>query len=239
MSTTSHGSVRMGPISIFTLIVVLCLAVMAVLSVTTSQATYVLAQRQAHATVALYANETAAQEFVAQLDETLSQARSQGQGGAQVRGVFEENLNEYCADAQRAGMNALMIAEQAQWKSLDAQRRAKEPWVHLDEQASTTGVAADASSSLGDQDARFAAEIYVNARLDAAQDAMAIAGIVGAELDIVDGVYATFETNDGRKLEIVVGIHNDATYEILAWKTSAQFIEEGDDETLWTGGLSD
>ena len=31
-----HGSVRIGPISLFTLIIVLCLAVLTVLSVTTS-----------------------------------------------------------------------------------------------------------------------------------------------------------------------------------------------------------
>ena len=33
-----HGSVRIGPISLFTLIIVLCLAVLTVLSVTTSLA---------------------------------------------------------------------------------------------------------------------------------------------------------------------------------------------------------
>ena len=98
--SASHGSVRMGPISLFTLLIVLCLAVMAVLSVTTSQATYVLAQRQANATVALYANETAAQNLVAHIDQTLSQARVQGQGSYQVSSMLVAVLPHYCAEAQ-------------------------------------------------------------------------------------------------------------------------------------------
>ena len=65
---------------------------------------------------------------------------------------------------------------------------------------------------------------------------MAAAGIVGTQLDIVNGVYAVFETGDGRRLEVVLGIRNDLTYEILAWKSSTLFVEEGDTETLWTGG---
>ncbi len=237
--STSHGSVRMGPISLFTLLVVLCLAVMAVLSVTTSQATYVLAQRQANATVALYANEAAAQNLVAHIDETLEQLRTQGQSGTQARTALEAVLPQYCVDAQRAGIDALMVAEQAQWKSLDERRRDKEQWAYLDEraQSSTISEPSSESGSQGgaDRNTTGTTELFVNAHLDSAQNIMAAAGIVGTQLDIVDGVYAAFETGDGRKLEIIVGIHNDATYEILAWKSSTLFTGEGDTETFWTG----
>lgn len=224
--SASHGSVRMDPISLFTLLIVLCLAVMAVLSVTTSQATYVLAQRQANATVALYANETAAQNLVAHIDQTLSQARVQGQGSYQVSSMLEAVLPNYCADAQRAGKEALATAAEAHWRSLDAQRRGKEQWTHPNEQ----------SSDSAEKNTTIATELSVNAHLDSAQDAMAAAGIVGTQLDIVNGVYAVFETGDGRRLEVVLGIRNDLTYEILAWKSSTLFVEEGDTETLWTGG---
>lgn len=224
--SASHGSVRMGPISLFTLLIVLCLAVMAVLSVTTSQATYVLAQRQANATVALYANETAAQNLVAHIDQTLSQARVQGQGSYQVSSMLEAVLPNYCADAQRAGKEALATAAEAHWRSLDAQRRGKEQWTHPNEQ----------SSDSAEKNTTIATELSVNAHLDSAQDAMAAAGIVGTQLDIANGVYAVFETGDGRRLEVVLGIRNDLTYEILAWKSSTLFVEEGDTETLWTGG---
>ena len=45
-----HGSVRIGPISLFTLIIVLCLAVLTVLSVTTSLAELSTTERQAATT---------------------------------------------------------------------------------------------------------------------------------------------------------------------------------------------
>lgn len=44
---STNGSVRIGPISLFTLVIILCLAVMAVLSATTAQATYSAAEKQA------------------------------------------------------------------------------------------------------------------------------------------------------------------------------------------------
>ena len=43
---STNGSVRIGPISLFTLVIILCLAVMAVLSATTAQATYSAAENQ-------------------------------------------------------------------------------------------------------------------------------------------------------------------------------------------------
>lgn len=70
-----QGSVRIGPVSILVLIIVLCLAVMAVLTVTTSEAEESITTRQRDATTALYANEAAAQEFLADLDSRLALAR--------------------------------------------------------------------------------------------------------------------------------------------------------------------
>lgn len=67
----AQGSVCIGPISLFSLIILICLAVLSVLSVSTAQATFASAQKQAYYTEATYANEIAAQEFVAKLDETL------------------------------------------------------------------------------------------------------------------------------------------------------------------------
>lgn len=66
------GSVRMGPISIFTLVIVLCLAVLAVLSVTTARADAALAARQASFTKDDYANERAAQTFAAEAADVLA-----------------------------------------------------------------------------------------------------------------------------------------------------------------------
>ena len=73
---TRTENVRIGPISIFTLIIVLCMAVLAVLAVSTSNASMTMAERQATATTELYADETAAQEFVAGLDAVLAKERA-------------------------------------------------------------------------------------------------------------------------------------------------------------------
>ena len=55
-----QGSVRIGPVSILVLIIILCLAVMAV--------------RQEESTTAFYANEAEAQEYLARLDGLLARA---------------------------------------------------------------------------------------------------------------------------------------------------------------------
>lgn len=65
----------MGPISLFALIILLSLAVLAVLATTTAQATFASAEKQAGFTADTYVNEAAAQEFLADVDEKLASAR--------------------------------------------------------------------------------------------------------------------------------------------------------------------
>ena len=74
----SKGSVRIGPISLFTLMTVLCLAVLGVLSISTAQATYAAAEKQAAFTADTYVNESAAQNLLANVDETLASVRKAG-----------------------------------------------------------------------------------------------------------------------------------------------------------------
>ena len=78
--SNAGGSVRIGPISLFTLVIVLCLAVLGVLAITTAQATYTAAAKQAAFTEDTYANEDAAQRLVANLDEALVGVRASGGG---------------------------------------------------------------------------------------------------------------------------------------------------------------
>lgn len=88
----SHdGNVNIGAISIFALIVILCMAVLSVLAVSTAHSSLVLSQRQAASTEELYKNETAAQVFVAGLDELA-------QGG----GVDQPGLTALCNEAEEA-----------------------------------------------------------------------------------------------------------------------------------------
>lgn len=85
--------VRIGPMSVFTLIVVICLAVLAVLAFSTANATFTIAQRQAQATTELYLDETAAQQFVAGLADELAS----GSGGA---GTMQSSLSKLSEAAE-------------------------------------------------------------------------------------------------------------------------------------------
>lgn len=78
--TSRDHTARIGPISLFALVVIICMATLAVLAVSTAHSSLVLSQRQAAATQELYLDETAAQTFVAELDEVL--AGNAGAGGA-------------------------------------------------------------------------------------------------------------------------------------------------------------
>jgi hypothetical protein len=76
----NHGSVRIGPVSILVLVIMLCLAVMAVLTLATASSDHATTLRQEQSTTEMYANETQAQEFLAQLDAALQEAKVSGSG---------------------------------------------------------------------------------------------------------------------------------------------------------------
>lgn len=76
MSATGNKHVvRMGPITVLSLVIVLSLATMSVLSFATAQAANRTTAKQEAATLALYGNEQQAQEFVAQIDAALQPCR--------------------------------------------------------------------------------------------------------------------------------------------------------------------
>ena len=78
MASQEKGSVRMGPITLIALVVILCMAVLAVLAVTTSQANYTQALRQSESIAATYANEKSGQELLAQVDACLAEVAQEG-----------------------------------------------------------------------------------------------------------------------------------------------------------------
>lgn len=71
MAKTLRNGVRIGPISLLTLISVLLLSVLAVLCITTTNAGEAMAQRQAESTADTYALDSCAQEVLACIDEEL------------------------------------------------------------------------------------------------------------------------------------------------------------------------
>lgn len=73
MSAEEGSSVRIGPVSMFTLIAIICLSALAVLAVTTANASHEMAKLQAESVSEQYAAESAAQNFVALIDQTASE----------------------------------------------------------------------------------------------------------------------------------------------------------------------
>lgn len=92
MSKKSKGSVRMGPISIFSLIILLSLAVLAVLAVTTAQANYASAEKHSLFTADTYANETEAQALLADIDGQLYAIRDKNYSQKEILEELERIL---------------------------------------------------------------------------------------------------------------------------------------------------
>lgn len=98
------GSIRIGPISILALIFTLCLAVLAVLSVTTANATFASAERQAIYNTDTYANEKLGQQLIMDVDEVLAGVRATNGGQAAAISALKQSgiLHSHRVDSARA-----------------------------------------------------------------------------------------------------------------------------------------
>ena len=117
----SNSTVRIGPISLFTLVIILCLAVMAVLSATTAQATYTAAEKQALFTDDTYANESAAQSTVAAIDAALASVRDAGSGLDAALAAVDKALPTDAASAQRDGASVFLTFTTPSGRTLDVE----------------------------------------------------------------------------------------------------------------------
>jgi hypothetical protein len=96
----SAEHVRIGPLSIFALVVIICLSVLAVLVASTAHATYAMSQRQASSVAEQYDAELAAQEFAAEVADVLAWERD-------VLDDFSESA------ASASGPGGTAVSEQA------------------------------------------------------------------------------------------------------------------------------
>lgn len=83
----NQGSVRMGPTSLFALVIILCMVTLSVLCVATAQASYKMSERQAQATTAAYDNERAAQVWMAAIGEGAGLAEADRQAMREAASV--------------------------------------------------------------------------------------------------------------------------------------------------------
>lgn len=85
--------IRMGPITVIALLIIIALATLGVLSLTTARASSVAAEKQDAAIQALYENERQAQQFLADLDDALEPARRSGLSAREaVASLSTDNL---------------------------------------------------------------------------------------------------------------------------------------------------
>lgn len=91
MATKTTGNVRIGPISLLTLISVLLLAVLGMLCITTSNAARAMSKRQASAATSTYALESCAQTLLAGMDETV---HANATDAASAAATVSEHLDE-------------------------------------------------------------------------------------------------------------------------------------------------
>ena len=94
------STMRMGPVSLFALIIVLCLAVLAVLSIASANASREMTYRQADFIADEYSNETAGQLLYAEADGIVSQVRAQGGGANAAAAALKEGADRLEAAAQ-------------------------------------------------------------------------------------------------------------------------------------------
>lgn len=103
----SRGSVRIGPVSVFALVVILGLSVLAVLSAATSRVSGIEAQAQAEYTASAYANDAAAADALADVDAALArEAEAQSSSGVQVGSAAEADSDANADSASEASYDA-------------------------------------------------------------------------------------------------------------------------------------
>lgn len=178
-----RGSVRMGPMSLLTLVIALCLAVMAVLSISTAKATYAATERQASGTEEVYQLESAGQQLLANADGILAGAGSQSAGVAAL-----------AADKDALGEHV-------------------------------------ASGSVN-------AAIYVGSELDSDEETLD-GGTSVADAPKGADVFAVLTTQSGRQLALALRINDDATYQVLQWKTTKIWSEDTGNDVLWQSATAE
>lgn len=248
----SKGSVRMGPISLITLIVVLCLAVMAALAVSTAKATYAATERQSYSTADIYTAEGAAQEFLAAVDTQLAPVRAAGGGRAAgleavrsagmglIEGATERDVE---ATVQIATVEVSVGDDLVAGYYGDGEDAAAADGASDVDEANTDATGEEIIDEGGVADAGTVEEIDNDSLVDA-QAASATEDTAG-QSDEVDGealsattkadITAIFTTTSGRTLTVKIVVNDACEYTILQWKTTMLWNDSASSETLWSG----
>ncbi len=125
MQKNQTEGVRIGPISLVTLIAVLLLAVLAMLCVTTANATQSMAQRQANGVTETYAADSVGQALYAQVSNKVAGTTSASAAASAVSGSLDEikaaavaQNSNVSLDAQVEGQTVAFTASLESGKAL-------------------------------------------------------------------------------------------------------------------------
>lgn len=124
MATKTTGNVRIGPISLLTLISVLLLAVLGMLCITTSNAARAMSKRQASAASSTYALESCAQTLLAGMDETVHVNATDAASAAATVSEHLDELKE--ASLAESGTKKLTIEAKVDGASVEFSISAKD-----------------------------------------------------------------------------------------------------------------
>lgn len=116
MSTRKEGrsqraSMRMGVLDLFVVIIGICLAVLAVLALSTSMASLRLSERQVQGIQQTYDVDTAGQRFAADLDGKVQHAIASGVAPSDLIAAMESELVDMIDDVSSASDGILVEAE--------------------------------------------------------------------------------------------------------------------------------
>lgn len=106
-----RSSMRMGVLDLFVVIIGICLAVLAVLALSTSMASLRLSERQTLGMQQIYDVDTAGQRFAADLDGKVQEVVASGVAASDMLRVVNGELAEIIDDAASASAEILVEAE--------------------------------------------------------------------------------------------------------------------------------
>lgn len=211
------GSVRIGPVSVFALVVILGLAVLAVLSAATAHASYTEAQAQADFTRSAYVNDAAAAQALADIDAALAKA------------AFAREVTTVDAEWGDADATAAMSAENAEAENDSGSTRGEQGAANAEQDAESAAPSASEASAVSapDLDAAMEAVSAVLPQGQVADGCTAESSVNGAS------VRMTFSTEDGRTLDVELTVRDDLTYSLERWAVTTAWNQEPEETKLW------
>ena len=230
------SSMRMGTISLFALIITICLAIMSMLSYSTASSQYLFAIRQAQTVDMNAYNNRVAQKYVSYLAQTLYDYKANNTSlnnpnTSSVLNDLESNANStgVIIDNQQIDREQTTI-EQGNVETNIENENVEQSAIEQRSNINTT-TRPEQNISLHNYIQQHIADVESKTFNDFNQSNQTYNTDITSSYD--NGIITAHFISDNRiTLEIKIEINDNATYTINSWKTGVVW-EEGNEETLW------